>query len=170
MPAQVTPPSQYFPEGLLFKGVTINGVVQDYTVKKSFNEVLPIRSGTTWRRASPRSTTSRATARPPSRLVGQILDQINTGTPPNPNASISQTYAWNDVDRNLIFNGAGAVWDGLKYTGAEFGAQQGGTGGLAVAVFDKSLRRPYAKRRPWAWIASGSRTSSSASPTSIARA
>jgi len=144
LPAQVTPPSQYFPDGLVFKGVTINGVVQDYTVKKSFDEV---RADPLWYNFAPRVNAIydlKGDGKTALKFSwGKYLDQINTGTPPNPNASISQTYAWNDVNRDLIFSGAGAVWDGLKYTGAEFGAQQGGTNGLAVAVFDKSLRRPF---------------------------
>ena len=34
---------------------------------------------------------------------GKYLDQINTGTPPNPNANINQTYAWNDLNGDLNF-------------------------------------------------------------------
>src|SRR4249920_3698286 len=107
LPAQVTPPSHYFPEGLLFKGVTINGVVQDYTVKKSFGEV---RADPLWYNWAPRVSAIYDLKGDGKTAIkgswGKYLDQINTGTPPNPNASISQTYAWNDVDRNLIFNGA----------------------------------------------------------------
>ena len=39
LPAQETPTSRYFPDGLVFQGVTINNVVQNYTVRKSFDEV-----------------------------------------------------------------------------------------------------------------------------------
>jgi hypothetical protein len=34
---------------------------------------------------------------------GMYLDQINTGTPPNPNANINQQYVWNDLNGDLIF-------------------------------------------------------------------
>ena len=56
---------------------------------------------------------------------GQYLDQINTGTPPNPNANINQTYVWNDLNGDLNFQRGNAVWNGLRYVGGEFGAQQG---------------------------------------------
>ncbi len=39
LPAQQAPPSEYFPEGLVFEDVSINGVVQDFTVRKSFDAV-----------------------------------------------------------------------------------------------------------------------------------
>jgi len=73
---------------------------------------------------------------------GTYLDQINTGTPPNPNANINQTYVWNDVNGDLNFQRGNAAWDGLRYVGGEFGALQT-TSNLAIATFDKSLRRPY---------------------------
>ena len=72
---------------------------------------------------------------------GSYLDQINTGTPPNPNANINQTYAWNDVNGDFIFQPGNATWNGQFYVGGEFGALQQ-TNNLAVAVFDRTLRRP----------------------------
>jgi hypothetical protein len=72
---------------------------------------------------------------------GSYLDQINTGTPPNPNANINQQYAWNDLNGDFIFQPGNAAWNGQFYVGGEFGAHQQ-TNGLNVAVFDRSLRRP----------------------------
>jgi len=55
--------------------------------------------------------------------VGKYLDQIGTGTPgPNPNGSVNQTYAWNDLNGDLFFDKGNAAWDGFKYVGGEFGA------------------------------------------------
>ncbi len=143
LPAQVTPASRYFPDGLLFKGVTINNVVQDYTVQKSFPAV---RQDPLWHNWGPRvSGTFDLNGKGRTVLKaswGKYLDQINTGTPPNPNANINQVYAWNDLNGDYIFQPGSAAWDGLKYVGGEFGAVQQ-TNNLAVAVFDKSLRRPY---------------------------
>jgi hypothetical protein len=144
LPAQVTGASEYFPDGLVFRGVTINGVVQDYTVRKSFPEV---RNNPRWYNFAPRFSGTYDLFGNGRTVIkaswGKYLDQINTGTPPNPNANINQTYAWNDLNGDLNFQRGNAVWDGLRYVGGEFGAQQGGTGGLAVAVFNPSLRRPY---------------------------
>jgi hypothetical protein len=143
LPAQVTPPSTYFADGTTFRGVTINGVVQDFTVRKSFEEV---RQDPLWHNFAPRvNVTYDLTGR--GRTVvksswGKYLDQINTGTPPNPNASINQTYVWNDGNRDLVFQPGSPVWDGAKYVGGEFGALNS-TSNLAVAVFDKTLRRPF---------------------------
>ena len=105
LPAQTTPDSQYFPDGLVFSGVTINGVVQNYTVRKSFDDgATAIRCGTT---SAPRvSGTFDLTGDGKSVIKaswGEYLDQINTGTPPNPNANINQVYAWNDLNGDFIF-------------------------------------------------------------------
>jgi carboxypeptidase family protein/TonB-dependent receptor-like protein len=144
LPAQVTGASEYFPDGLVFRGVTINGVVQDYTVRKSFPEV---RENPLWHNMAPRFNATYDLFGNGRTVLkgswGRYLDQINTGTPPNPNASINQTYVWNDLDADLNFDRGNAFWDGLRYVGGEFGPQQGGTGGLAVAIFDPTLRRPY---------------------------
>jgi Carboxypeptidase regulatory-like domain/TonB-dependent Receptor Plug Domain len=143
LPAQVTPASRYFPEGLVFQGVTINGVVQNYTVRKTFD---PVRNNPLWYSWGPRvSGTYDLTGQGRTILKaswGKYLDQINTGTPPNPNANINQQYAWNDINGDLIFQAGNATWDGLKYVGGEFGALNS-TNNLAVAVFDPTLRRPY---------------------------
>jgi hypothetical protein len=141
LPAQQTPASQYFPEGLTFTGVTINGVVQNYTVRKSFEEV---RGNPLWHNLAPRvSATYDLTGRGKTVMKvswGDYLDQINTGTPPNPNANINQTYAWNDINGDFIFQRGNPTWNGSSYVGGELGALQA-TSNLAVATFDQSVRR-----------------------------
>jgi len=143
LPAQTTPASKYFPDGLVFLNQTINGVVQDYRVRKSFDEV---RQDPLWHNFAPRLSGTydlKGDGRSVIKLSwGKYLDQINTGTPPNPNANINQTYAWNDLNGDFIFQDGGATWNGGQYVGGEFGALQA-TAGLAVATFDKSVRRPY---------------------------
>ena len=94
---------------------------------------------------------------------GSYLDQINTGTPPNPNANINQSYVWNDLNGDLSSSRATATWNGPKYVGGEFGALQT-TIDLAVAVFDKYAPPPVSQRvDPSASITSCSRTCSDVS-------
>jgi hypothetical protein len=89
---------------------------------------------------------------------GRYLDQINTGTPPNPNANINQTYVWNDLNGDFAFQPGNYAWNGTRYVGGEFGNLQT-TSNLAVAVFNKSARRPYARSCRSASITSSSRRS-----------
>jgi Carboxypeptidase regulatory-like domain/TonB-dependent Receptor Plug Domain len=142
LPAQTTPDSGFFPAGLVFKGVSINGVTQDFTVQKSFD---PVRHDPLWHNFGPRvAATYDLTGRGKTVLKaswGKYLDQISTGTPPNPNANINQTYVWND-NGDLVFQPGNATWDGQKYVGGEFGNLTN-TSNLAIATFDRSLRRPY---------------------------
>ncbi len=141
LPAQTTGASQFFPDGLVFQGVTINGVVQNYTIQKDFPAV---HGDPLWYNWAPRiagtydvfgngKTAIKAS-------YGRYLDQIGTGTPPNPNANINQQYVWNDLNGDLNFQPGNATWDGLKYVGGEFGALNS-TNGLATAVFDKTIKR-----------------------------
>jgi Carboxypeptidase regulatory-like domain/TonB-dependent Receptor Plug Domain len=143
LPAQTTGDSEYFPDGLVFRGVTINNVVQDYTVRKSFPEV---RNNPLWHNFAPRFNATYDLNGNGRTVIkgswGKYLDQINTGTPPNPNANINQLYGWNDLDGDLNFDRGNAVWDGLKYVGGEFGALQQ-TNNLAVAIFDPTVRRSF---------------------------
>jgi hypothetical protein len=143
LPKQTTPDSQYFPAGLVFQNATINGVVQDYTVQKSFDEV---RHDPLWHDFAPRVAVTydlRGDGKTALKFSwGRYLDQIGTGTPPNPNAQISQQYNWNDLNHDLIFDPGNATWNGSQYVGGEFGAVRS-TSGLAVATFDSSLKRPY---------------------------
>ena len=142
LPAQSTPSSRFFPDGLVFQGVTINGVVQNYTVKKNFDAV---RNNPLWYNWAPRIAGTYdlfGTGKTALKASwGRYLDQINTGTPPNPNANINQVYAWNDLNGDLNFQPGSATWDGLKYVGGEFGTLNQ-TNNLAVALFDRSVRRP----------------------------
>jgi hypothetical protein len=143
LPAQTTPASKYFPDGLVFNSVNIGGVVQNYTVRKSFDAV---RQDPLWHNFAPRFSGTFDLKGDGKTVLkaswGKYLDQINTGTPPNPNAAINQVYAWTDLNGDFIFQDTGATWNGLQYVGGEFGALQQ-TNNLAVAVFDKTVRRPY---------------------------
>jgi hypothetical protein len=143
LPAQVTGASEYFPEGLVFQGVTIGGVVQDYTVRKSFPEV---RNNPLWHNWAPRFNATYDLNGNGRTVIkgswGKYLDQINTGTPPNPNANINQTYVWNDLNNDLNFQRGNASWNGTRYVGGEFGNLTN-TSNLAVNTFNRSLRRPY---------------------------
>jgi hypothetical protein len=141
LPAQQGPSSRFFPEGLVFSNVSIGGVVQDFTVRKSFDAV---KENPLWYNWAPRGAVTfdiRGNGKTVAKLsFGKYLDQINTGTPPNPNANINQTYTWNDVNGDLAFQPGDATWNGTRYVGGEFGTLQQ-TSNLAVAVFDKSVRR-----------------------------
>ena len=122
LPAQVTGASEYFPEGHVFVGANINGVIQDYTVRKSFPEV---RNNPLWYNFAPRFSGTYDLFGNGRTVIkaswGKYLDQINTGTPPNPNAGINQTYQWNDLDGDLNFDRGNAFWNGTRYVGGEFG-------------------------------------------------
>jgi Carboxypeptidase regulatory-like domain/TonB-dependent Receptor Plug Domain len=143
LPAQRAPASDFFPEGLVFRGVTIDGVVQDFTVRKSFDAV---HENPLWYNWGPRIAATYdilGTGKTIAKVsFGRYLDQINTGTPPNPNANINQTYSWNDSNGDLVFQRGEAAWNGTQYVGGEFGTLTN-TSNLAVATFDKSVRRPY---------------------------
>ena len=145
LPAQAGPPSQYFPDGLVFQGVTINGVTQDFTVRKSFDAV---HDNPLWHNWGPRIAAAydiTGKAKTVAKVsYGRYLDQINTGTPPNPNANINQTYVWNDLNGDFVFQPGNYAWNGSRYVGGEFGALQT-TSNLAIAVFNKDARRPYRK-------------------------
>jgi hypothetical protein len=141
LPAQNAPASRFFPEGLVFQNVTINGVVQNYTVRKSFE---PVREDPLWKNWAPRIAGTYDLFGNGKTAIkaswGRYLDQIGTGTPPNPNTSINQAYGWNDSNGDLVFQPGNAQWDGQKYVGGEFGALNS-TSNLAVALFDKSQKR-----------------------------
>jgi hypothetical protein len=142
LPAQTTGDSRFFPDGLVFRGVTIGGVVQDYTVRKQFDAV---RENPLWKNWAPRIAGTYdlfGNGKTAFKVSwGRYLDQIGTGTPPNPNANINQVYVWNDLNGDLNFQSGNATWDGLKYVGGEFGTLNT-TNGLAVATFDRSVKRP----------------------------
>lgn len=142
LPAQETPASRYFPLGTVINNVTIGGVVQNYTVRKQFEAV---HGNPLWKNWAPRANlTFDITGDGKTVLkasVGRYLDQVNTGTPPNPNVSITQAYTWNDTNNDLVFQAGTPVWDGTKYVGGELGAPSGNANIPATAIFDTTLKR-----------------------------
>ena len=112
-------------------------MVQDYTVQKSFDEV---RHDPLWHDFAPRAAVTYDLNGDGKTALkfswGRYLDQINTGTPPNPNAQISQQYNWNDANGDLVFDPGNATWNGKQYVGGEFGTLRS-TSGLAVSTFDR---------------------------------
>jgi len=142
LPAQTTGASRFFPDGLVFQNVIINNVAQNYTVRKNFEAV---HNNPLWYNWAPRIAGTYdlfGTGKTAIKASwGRYLDQINTGTPPNPNANLNQQYVWNDLNGDLNFQPGNAAWDGTKYVGGEFG-NLNTTNGLAVAVFDPTVRRP----------------------------
>jgi hypothetical protein len=142
LPEQTSPASQYFPEGLVFKNIVIGGVTQDYTVKKSFGAV---HNNPLWKNWAPRFQGTYDLMGDGKTVLkaswGRYLDQINTGTPPNLNGDIRQTYVWNDKNNDLIFQPGTLTWDGLHYVGGELGAPSGNTTIPTVSAFDTTLKR-----------------------------
>ena len=146
IPPQTHESSEYFPSGTTISGLNVNlntgGTLTQYVVQDTFNEV---KASPLWRNWAPRfSATYDLTGK--GKLVlktsaGKYLDQIGTGTPgPNPNGSVSQVYAWRDLDNDLFFDRGDAVWDGFKYVGGEFGALSS-TNIPNPNPFDRTLRR-----------------------------
>jgi carboxypeptidase family protein/TonB-dependent receptor-like protein len=105
IPAQSNPPSRWFPEGTIIP-TTIGGQPFDFEVQRTFDEVRDI---PLWKNAGPRvsavydlfgtgKTALKASA-------ARYYATIGTGTPGglSPNGTISQRFAWNDVNGDLIF-------------------------------------------------------------------
>ena len=141
LPAQTTPDSRFFPDGLVFQASPSTASCRTTRSARRSTTCGRIRSGTTARRGQRHLRLVGHGKTVIKASWGSYLDQINTGTPPNPNANINQVYAWNDLNGDFNFQPGNAAWDGLQYVGGEFGALSS-TNGLAVAVFDKTLRRP----------------------------
>lgn len=141
LPEQTSPASRYFPEGLTFNAVSIGGVTQSYTVKKQFGAV---RNNPLWYNWAPRGMMTYDINGNGKTVLkaswGRYLDQISTGTPPNANGTISQTYNWVD-NGDFVFQPGTLTWDGGKYVGGELGTLTT-TNIPNPAVFDTSLRRP----------------------------
>lgn len=148
LPEQVKPTSKYFTPGTLIQGlnVTLNtgGVLTEYLVPESFARVdnAPL-----WKNWAPRISGAydlTGTGRTVLKAsVGKYLDQIGTGTPgPNPNGTVSQAYTWLDSNRDLTFQDAGAVWNGTRYVGGEFGALNS-TSIPNPNPFDQNRRRTW---------------------------
>ena len=148
LPNQVKPVSRYFTPGTTITGLNVvlntGGTLTEYTVPETFAEV---HNAPLWKNWAPRvsgtydlfgtgKTVLKASA-------GKYLDQIGTGTPgPNPNGTVSQTYAWNDSNGDLVFSDAGATWTGSRYVGGEFGTLSS-TSIPNPNPFDRNRRRTW---------------------------
>jgi hypothetical protein len=105
LPAQSSPPSQYFPEGITIP-VSILGQPTTYTVHRNFDEV---RNAPLWHHAGPRFSAVydlKGDGRTALKFsAARYYDQIGTGTPGsiNPNGNVTQTFTWNDANGDLIF-------------------------------------------------------------------
>jgi hypothetical protein len=135
IPKQTHGTSQYFPNGTTISGLNVNlntcpagqtppCRLTTYTVRDSFDEV---KNSPLWKNFAPRVSATYdlfGTGRTVLKASGgKYFDQVGTGTPgPNPNGSISQQYAWSDLDGDLMFDRGNAVWNGSRYVGGEFGS------------------------------------------------
>jgi hypothetical protein len=142
-PQTTTANSQFFPAGTLFNNVTINGVTGPYTVQSQYPAV---HDDPLWHNWAPRGSVVYDLGGKGTQAIkfsaGRYLDQINTGTPPNPNGSISQTYNWIDSNGNLQFDPGNAVWNGTQYVGGELGSLRT-TSIPAPSNFNQAELRPY---------------------------
>jgi Carboxypeptidase regulatory-like domain/TonB-dependent Receptor Plug Domain len=151
LPAQHNPASTYFPAGTSFTNVTIGGIAYPvFTVQDTF---APLHGDPLWKNVAPRINFAYdVTGKGKTVLkfsVGKYLDQISTGTPPNPNGTINQNYNWNDANGDLVFQPGTLVWNPSTaacptgcYTGGELGTLRTTTLTNPAGAFDKSLRRP----------------------------
>lgn len=148
-PQTTTANSQFFPAGTVFDNVKLNGVVQNYTVQDQFPAV---HDDPLWHNFAPRVSLSYdLTGHGTSALkfsAGRYLDQISTGTPPNPNGSISETYVWNDLNNDLQFQPGTLTWNPALHEyqggpGSELGALIGSPSIPAPAGFNQAEQRPY---------------------------
>ena len=151
LPAQHNPASVYFPAGTNFTNVTIGGILYPtFTVKDTF---APLHGDPLWKNVAPRvALTYDLTGKGKTVAkvsLGKYLDQINTGTPPNPNGAINQNYNWIDTNNDLIFQPGTLVWNPSStacptgcYTGGELGTLRTTTLPNPAGQFDKSLKRP----------------------------
>jgi hypothetical protein len=146
IPPQAHESSEYFPSGTTISGLNValntGGTLTQYVVRDTFDEV---RDSPLWKNWAPRVAAIYDLTGKGKWVVktslGKYLDQIGTGTPgPNPNGTVSQTYAWVDLNNDLFFDRGNAVWDGFKYVGGEFGALSSTTI-PNPNPFDKTLRR-----------------------------
>ena len=150
IPAQVKPASRYFTPGQVISGLNVplntGGTLTQYVVPSTFAEVhnAPI-----WKNWAPRVSGTYDVSGTGKTVIkastGKYLDQIGTGTPgPNPNGTVSQGYTWIDSNGDLIFQDTGAVWDGTKYVGGEFGALNANSTSIPNPnPFDRNRRRTW---------------------------
>ncbi|MBI4478357.1 MAG: TonB-dependent receptor, partial [Acidobacteria bacterium] len=98
LPAQSSPPSPWFPDGTV--------LTPTFTVRRSFDE---IRNIPLWKNGGPRfNAIYDLTGEGKTALrfsLARYYDQIGTGTPGglNTNGLITQTYTWNDLNGDLVF-------------------------------------------------------------------
>jgi hypothetical protein len=127
IPPQTHESSQFFPSGTTIGGLNValntGGTLTEYVVRDSFDEV---KKAPLWKNWAPRvSGTYDLSGQGKTVLkvsAGRYFDQVGTGTPgPNPNGAVSQTYPWNDLNDDLIFQPGDAAWNGFRYVGGEFG-------------------------------------------------
>jgi hypothetical protein len=138
LPAQSSPPSQFFPEGMQIP-VRILGQDTVYTIQRSFEEV---RHAPLWHHAGPRFSAVydlRGDGKTALKFsAARYYDQIGTGTPGsiNPNGLVSQTFGWNDANGDLIFQ-----------PGEQTGTPTTSLPGFAVLQFigetSLEVKRPY---------------------------
>lgn len=149
IPPQAHESSQYFPSGTTIGGLNValnaGGRLTEYVVRDSFDEV---KNAPLWKNWAPRISGTYdlfGTGKTVLKISGgKYFDQVGTGTPgPNPNGSLSQTYPWNDLNGDLIFQPGDATWNGSRYVGGEFG-----TGNVTTSIpnpnpFDPNRRRTW---------------------------
>jgi Carboxypeptidase regulatory-like domain/TonB-dependent Receptor Plug Domain len=137
IPRQQNPPSVYFPEGTVLNA-RVGGQDIQYAVRRSFDEVRDI---PLWKNVGPRLsgivdlTGKGRTAVKAS--AARYYETIGTGTPSglSPNGTISQTFNWNDLNGDLIFqNGE---------QGALTNTTVPATFETLALTRDPNLKRPY---------------------------
>jgi len=147
IPPQTHESSEYFPSGTTIGGLNValntGGRLTEYVVRDSFDKV---ENAPLWKNWAPRfSGTYDLSGQGKTVLklsAGKYFDQVGTGTPgPNPNGTVSQTYPWNDIDGDLIFDRGAAVWNGFRYVGGEFG-----TGNVTTSIPNPNPFDPNRKR------------------------
>jgi len=144
-PQTTTADSEFFPAGTVFNSETFNGVTGPYTVQSQY---AALSNDPLWHNWAPRmSLAYDLTGKGKAALkfsAGRYLDQISTGTPPNPNGSISQTYIWNNPNNaNLTFNPAGITWNGVEYVGGQLGALRSTSIPNPAGAFNQAEQRPF---------------------------
>jgi hypothetical protein len=149
IPPQTHESSQFFPSGTTIGGLNValntGGQLTEYVVRDSFDEV---RHAPLWKNWAPRVSGTYDLSGVGKTVLklsaGKYFDQVGTGTPgPNPNGTVSQTYPWNDLNGDLIFQPGDAVWNGFRYVGGEFGAGSVTTSIPNPNPFDPNRKRTW---------------------------
>ena len=149
IPKQTQESSHYFPTGMTISGLNVSlrtgGTLNTYTVRDSFDEV---KDAPLWKNWAPRVSGTYdlfGTGKTVLKMsAGKYYDQVGTGTPgPNPNGTVSQRYAWNDLNKDLVFQPGNATWNGSRYVGGEFGS------GTVTTTIPNPNPFDTARRRTW---------------------